>query len=134
MDPRTHLAIDAELVGAPVELGEGRATCELLTAEAMCADQRGLVHGGFIFGLADYAAMLAVNHPNVVLGAAETRFVAPVTRGERVRARAEVTAEKGRKRTVEVRCAVGERPVLEGTFTCFVLEHHVLEPSSGEKQ
>jgi acyl-coenzyme A thioesterase PaaI-like protein len=44
----------------------------------MAADQRGLVHGGFTFGLADYAAMVAVNDPNVVLGAAEVRFLAPV--------------------------------------------------------
>ena len=31
-----------------------------------------------MFGAADYAAMLAVNDPNVVLGNAELRFVAPV--------------------------------------------------------
>jgi acyl-coenzyme A thioesterase PaaI-like protein len=48
----------------------------------MVVDAHGLVHGGFVFGLADYAAMLAVNDPNVVLGAAEARFLKPVRRGD----------------------------------------------------
>jgi acyl-coenzyme A thioesterase PaaI-like protein len=48
----------------------------------MAVDDRGLVHGGFVFGLADHAAMLAVNDPNVVLGAASTRFLKPVRVGE----------------------------------------------------
>ena len=37
---------------------------------------------GFIFGAADYAAMLAVNQPNVVLGAAETHFLKPSRVGD----------------------------------------------------
>lgn len=32
----------------------------------MAADEYRLVHGGFIFGLADYAVMLAINEPTVV--------------------------------------------------------------------
>lgn len=127
--PNTHLAIDAALVGAVVELGDGRADCELACTAAMAADDRGLVHGGFVFGLADYAAMCAVDDPNVVLGAAETRFVAPVAVGDRVVARARRTASSGRKHTVEVSCAVGETEVMTGTFTCFVLDRHVLDKS-----
>ena len=93
----------------------------------MAADDRGLVHGGFVFGLADYAAMLSVNDPNVVLGAAETRFLAPVRVGEVVDADAEITATKGRKRVIAVRARVGEREVFSGTFTAFVLDQHVLD-------
>ena len=126
MTPNTHPRISATLVGVPGELSPGAATASLVTTAEMAADDVGLVHGGFVFGLADYAAMLAVNDPNVVLGAAETRFVAPVRVGEVVVARAQVVAEKGRKRVVEVACRVGERDVVTGTFTTFVLDEHVL--------
>ena len=122
----THLAISARLVGEPIEIGAGQATARLTTAAEMAADDRGLVHGGFVFGLADYAAMLAVNDPNVVLGSADVRFTAPVRIGDEVTATARVTAEKGKKRTIEVRASVGDRVVLEGTLTAFVLEQHVL--------
>lgn len=125
-EPNTHLGIDKALCGEPVELGEGSAVVSLTATSQMAADSHGLVHGGFVFGAADYAAMLAVNDPNVVLGSAETRFLAPVAVGEVVVATARVEAEKGKKRTVHVAAAVGETKVFEGTFTAFVLDEHVL--------
>ena len=126
MTPNTHLGINPTLCGTPVSLAEGTATVTLATTPQMAADERGLVHGGFVFGLADYAAMLAVNDPNVVLGAAETRFTAPVAVGQSVTAVATCQAIKGRKHTVAVECSVDERVVMTGTFTTFVLDQHVL--------
>ncbi len=126
MKPNTHPRISPEFVGEPVELSQGKSVARLRTRSEMCADDRGLVHGGFAFGLADYAAMLAVNDPFVVLGAAETKFLAPVALGETMVARAEVVEIKGKKR--EVRCVVAtDKTVFEGSFTCFVLEKHVLD-------
>lgn len=127
MTPNTHLAIDAALVGTPTALSEGRASVTLVTTDAMAADARGLVHGGFLFGLADYAAMLAVNDPNVVLGSADTKFLAPVRVGETVRAEAQREEVKGRKHMVRVVGRVGDRAVFEGVFTTFVLDGHVLD-------
>lgn len=127
MLPDTHLAIDRRLVGEPLEIGEGAASVALVTVAEMAADDRGLVHGGFIFGLADYAAMLAVNHPNVVLAGAETRFLQPVTVGERLLARARVEETNGRKSRVAVEVLREGVAVLTGTLTCFTLDRHVLD-------
>jgi acyl-coenzyme A thioesterase PaaI-like protein len=127
VEPSTHRAIDRRLCGEPVALAPGRARVELVTLPEMAVDERGLVHGGFVFGLADHAAMLAVGDPLVVLGSAEVRFTAPVAVGERVTAEAEVEGEEGRKRWVRVRARRGEEEVLSGVFTCFVLARHVLE-------
>lgn len=131
----THQALDRELTGEPEELGPGRATVTLATTPRMAADEAGLVHGGFVFGLADHAAMLAVNHPHVVLAAAETGFLAPVAVGDRLRATARVTAEEGRRRRVEVVVErlgdAGATPVLTGELTCAVLDRHVLD-TTGE--
>jgi acyl-coenzyme A thioesterase PaaI-like protein len=128
MTPNTHPRISRRLCGEPVQLEEGGATVDLVTLPEMAADDLGLVHGGFVFGAADYAAMLAVNHPNVVLGSADTRFVAPVRAGETVRCVARRTETKGRKHVIEVVGAVGKREVLRGTFTAFVLDRPVLAP------
>ena len=127
MNIETHRAIDRALCGEPEALSPGRARVRLQTTERMAADERGLVHGGFVFGLADYAAMLAVNDPNVVLGGAETRFVAPVRVGDVVDATAEIREEKGKKRVIAIEATVGERKVLTGTLTAFVLEQHVFD-------
>lgn len=119
----------------------------------MAADAAGLVHGGFVFGLADHAAMLAVNHPNVVLGSAAVRFLRPVAVGERLVAEATVAETAGRRNRVmvEVRrvaagggadaggavgavgaaSAAGET-VMSGELICFTLDRHVLEPPGEE--
>ena len=125
----THLQISKALCGEITALAPDVATAELMTTSEMVVDDHGLVHGGFVFGLADYAAMLAVNDPNVVLGSANVRFVAPVRVGELVRAHAEVEESKGKKRVVAVTARVGEREVFSGSMTAFVLDAHVLEQS-----
>jgi acyl-coenzyme A thioesterase PaaI-like protein len=131
--PATHLDIDTSSCGRLERLAVGQAEVVLTTTSAMAVDDRGLVHGGFVFGAADHAAMLAVNHPNVVLGSANVKFTAPVRAGQTVRARAVLVRESGRKREVEVEVFVlgddeaeGEA-VLLGTFNCAVLDQHVLD-------
>ncbi len=151
VQPRTHLALDRRLCGRPVDAPAGlagSARVELTTVAEMAADAAGLVHGGFVFGLADHAAMLAVNDPNVVLGSAAVRFLLPVAVGERLIAEANVAETAGRKSRVlvEVRRAaatagahggegggatVGEagaagEVVMSGEFVCFTLERHAL--------
>ncbi|MBX3126272.1 MAG: hypothetical protein KF718_06125 [Polyangiaceae bacterium] len=124
---RTHLGISQRLCGEPLELSDGFASARLRATAEMAVDERGLVHGGFVFGLVDHAAMLAINDPLVVLGSAEVRFVAPVRVGDDVIASARVSDTKGKKRTLTVTASVGAREVLAGTLTAFVLDNHVLD-------
>ncbi len=127
MDIRTHHSIAPHLCGTPRIVEHERAEVLLITSDVMVADERGLVHGGFVFGAVDYAAMLAVNDPNVVLGGADVRFLAPVRLGDEVVATAEVSGPPGKKRIVEVSATVAGKPVLSGRLTCFVLDKHVLD-------
>ncbi len=92
----------------------------------MAVDDFGLIHGGFVFGLADYAAMIAVNDSNVVLGAAEVKFLKPAVKNDTLVAEAQVSHEKGNKRMVSVVVINEDTTVFTGTFTCFVLEKHIL--------
>jgi acyl-coenzyme A thioesterase PaaI-like protein len=157
--PRTHLAIDRRLCGEPLDLertAEGTARVGLTTLPEMAADAAGLVHGGFVFGLADHAAMLAVNHPHVVLGSAAVRFLRPVAVGERLVALARREETSGRKSRVAVevrrggggeagqsggapqRSGEGEgaaeldagEPVMSGEFVCITLDRPALGPAA----
>ena len=123
---KTHEQIDPRLCGIPLLLEPDFSRVELKTDDAMKVDHLGLVHGGFIFGLADYAAMIAVNDPNVVLGAADVKFLKPVRMGETVVAEARVTLKKGKKQMVSVTVTRHDETVFTGEFACFVLEKHVL--------
>ena len=126
----THKKIDSALCGRPVRLEEGASQVSFLALESMAADDTGLVHGGFIFGLADYAAMICVNHPNVVLGAADVKFLKPVRVNDRLFANAVLEQSEGKKRIVRVTVGSDDQKVFEGLFTCFVLAQHVLKVQS----
>lgn len=126
-DHATHLAIDTSLCGKVVRLEKDYAEVLLHTTQCMTADAFGLVHGGFVFGAADFAAMSAVNDPLVVLGASTCRFTAPVKTGDAVLCKAKVMGEKGKKREVKVQAFVDEKLVFEGSFTAFVLDTHILK-------
>src|SRR5205807_729390 len=99
---------------------------ELTCDERMRADDEGLVHGGFLFGLADYAAMLAVNEPTVVLADATAKFLAPVVVGDVVIAFARVASSEGKRRAVDVEVKRGDVVVMSATFSCAVPSRHVL--------
>ena len=122
----THQAIDQTLCGRPLLVEEGYSRVEFVATAQMTADESGLVHGGFVFGLADYAAMIAVNHPNVVLGAADVKFLKPIVLGDTIVAEARVEEVQGKKHWVAVSVARRDDIIFQGMFTCFVLEHHVL--------
>ncbi len=126
MEPRTHKLSSRELVGEVVELKNGYAKVRLKTNERMAVDEKGLIHGGFTFGCADLAAMLAVNHPNVVLYKAEVKFTAPVKAGEEITAEGKIVEKSGKKIRVEVK-AYTDKTVLEGFMYCYIPERHVLE-------
>lgn len=127
MNIQTHQKIDHDLCGRPLDINDGHSRVEMFTTANMVVDGSGLVHGGFIFGLADHAAMIAVNHPNVVLGAAEVKFLKPVKSGETVIAEAQVKDKSGKKRIVSTTATRDGETVFEGVFTCFVLDRHVLQ-------
>ncbi len=127
MQLKTHLKINSELCGALKSLEEGCAEVELLCTEQMAADEEGLIHGGFLFGAADFAAMAAVNAPNVVLTASECRFLAPSRIGDVIVFEARVIEEDGAKAVIEVVGRREEKRVFSGSFKSYITDEHVLK-------
>ena len=71
---KTHQRIKPSLFGSIVSLEKGFSKVNLLTTNDMVIDELGLVHSGFIFSSADYAAATAVNEENVVISGAALVF------------------------------------------------------------
>ncbi len=127
MEINTHAKIDRELCGTPLELKEGFARVGLIPNVSMAADEQGLVHGGFIFGLADYAAMLAVNEANVVLAEANVRFLKPVQIGDNLVAEAKLIHQEKNKAKVRTEVRKNGELIFVGDFLCVIPRRHVLE-------
>ena len=127
MELNTHLELDNSLNGKVIELKSAYSKVELTTTPQMVADKQGLIHGGFIFCAADFAAMAAVNDPYVVLAKSETKFTAPVKLNDIVILEAIIKEQNGIKSTVEVIASVEDKTVFKGVFYTATLEKHVLE-------
>src|ERR1041385_1324324 len=134
MDIRTHQKIDTSLCGTPRVVDKDHAEIELRCDSRMGVDEHGLVHGGFLFGLASHAAMLAVNEPTVVLADASTKFLWPVVVGDVVVARAYVEGVKGKRHQVRIDIVLpgaadngGDVVCVEAVFQCAVPATHVVE-------
>ena len=123
----THQDINHGLSGDLVDLQKGSAHVVLETTQDMAADSVGLVHGGFVFSAADFAAMAAVNEPNVVLVGSDCQFLSPVRVGDNVDIRAKVRHSEGRKRNVNVVGHVHDIKVFDGIFKTVITEKHVLK-------
>ncbi len=124
---RTHNKINQDMSGELLLIEQGYVEIRLTTTPEMIADEMGLIHGGFIFSAADYAAMAAVNERNVVLVASDCQFLSPVKYGDIVDVVAKVRHKEGRKRNVMVEAYVHDIKVFEGEFKTVVLERHVLK-------
>ncbi|MDD2653148.1 MAG: hotdog domain-containing protein [Sulfurimonas sp.] len=123
----THERINRDLCGEIEKLEQGYVNLKLVTTQEMIADSMGLIHGGFIFSAADFAAMAAVNERNVVLVASDCQFLSPVKFGDIVNFTAKVRHKEGRKRNVHVTANVLDIKVFEGEFKTVVTERHVLK-------
>lgn len=124
---KTHQRIDEELMGEITFHERGNVELRLETTSEMVADDLGLIHGGFIFSSADYAAMVAVNEPNVVLVGSECQFLSPVKFHDEVLFKAKVRHKEGRKRNVHVDAYVHDVKVFSGEFKTVITEEHVLK-------
>lgn len=123
---KTHERINHDLSGEIIKLEKGYAEVKLEITPEMIADDKGLVHGGFIFSSCDFAAMVAVNEPNVVLVASDCQFLSPVKYGDVVNVIAKVRHKEGRKRNIKVTAFVYDIKVFDGEFKTVVTERHVL--------
>ncbi len=124
---KTHDLINSRYSGDLEMLKDGYARVRLVTNDDMRVDSYGLVHGGFIFCAADFAALAAVNDANVVLSACSADFLSPVRVGDEVVFEADVRYKDGRKREVHVIGSVLEIKVFEAILKTVVLEKHVLK-------
>jgi len=123
----THAKIKKSLCGNVIFLEKGHSKTTLQTTNDMSVDSLGLIHSGFIFGAAEYAAVAAINEENLVIISSKTKFLAPAKNGDLVEFDAKAKFEDARKREIKVIGKINEIKIFEGIFQAVVLENHILK-------
>lgn len=133
-DLLTHAKLRSTLVGNLTELSKGYAKVLFHTTQEMIIDDFGLIHNGFIFGSAEYAAAASINEENVVIIGCRSKFFAPAKLGDTIEFEARGRFEEARKREIKVVGKINEIKVFEGIFQAIVLEKHILQTKIGDLQ
>ncbi len=94
------------------EVNSGTATA-YLTVEPDMVNGIEVLHGGFVFALADYVFACAANSvlPRVATADAQISFLAPARLGETLVAEATVSFSGGRRVIIDVTVCVAERTI-----------------------
>jgi len=130
---KTHTKIDQNLCGKLVELEPRKyAKVKFEAIEQMAVDEHGLIHGGYIFGAADFCAMATINEPNVVLASSKSRFLAPIKIGDIVIFESEVIFDDDKRQEVSVKGIFNNVKIFDGIFSTVVLSKHVLKLKPGQ--
>lgn len=124
---KTHQRIKPNLFGNIISLEKGFSRVNLLTTNDMVIDELGLIHSGFVFSSADYAAATAVNEENVVVIGARTSFLAPAKVGDLIEFEAKAKFEDSRKREINVVGKINDIKIFEGVFHAVVLDKHIFK-------
>jgi acyl-coenzyme A thioesterase PaaI-like protein len=131
---KSHGKMKSTFAGNLVELKKNSAKVILQTTNEMVVDEFGLIHSGFIFASAEYAAISAVNEENLVIIGCRSKFFAPAKVGDLITFEAKGRFEEARKREIKVIGMINEIKVFEGIFQAVILEHHILQTKIDELQ
>lgn len=131
---KTHQKIKNIYVGTLSLLSKNQSKVVLQTTNEMAVDEFGLIHNGFIFGAAEYAAVAAVNEEFIVIIGCRSKFFAPAKAGDIITFEAKGRFEEARKREIKVLGLINDIKVFEGIFQAVLLEHHILETKLDELQ
>lgn len=122
---KTHRELKSRYVGTIIELKKGYSKVQLTTIADMVLDSLGLIHSGFVYLAADYAASVAINEENLIVIGSKIGFYAPAKLGDVIEFEAKSRFEDTKKREVHVIGTISEIKVFEGTFQLVILDDHI---------
>ncbi len=123
---KTHYRVTGDLSGRVVELKPGFAKVSLITTNEMTADDKKLVHSGFLISSAIFCAMASVNDPYVTPLNANVKFLSPVKVGDIVIFEAIEKIQKGKRREIIVTGMLNNIKILTVELVALVFEEHIL--------
>lgn len=122
---KTHRDLKPRYSGIITDLKKGYSKVQLTTTSDMTLDQEGLIHSGFVYLAADYAASVAINEENLIVIGSKIGFYAPAKLGDIIEFEAKSRFEDTKKREVQVIGKISDIKVFEGTFQLVILDDHI---------
>lgn len=115
------------IVGELLELYRDKAIVKFTPNERMAMDESKMIHAGFVFNSASFAAMAAINKKYSVLIAADVKFLAPIELGHEVIFKAEAIQSDTKKREVKVEGYLLDIKIFDSLFHIAVFDKKIFK-------
>ncbi|TLD97462.1 PaaI family thioesterase [Helicobacter jaachi] len=120
-------SMPANIVGELVELYRHKAVVKFVPNERMIMDESKMIHAGFVFNSASYAAMAAINKKYSVLIASDVKFLAPIELGHEVIFKAEAIQSDTKKCEVKVEGYLLDIKIFDSIFHIAVFDKKIFK-------
>jgi len=115
--------IGAEIVGELIDLNLGLNGISILeTTPEMAFSKTNIVRGHHIFSQAESLAMAVVDAEVALTGVSNIKYLSPVSAGDKLIAKAEVTRVRGNNHFVHVKIYVNQVQVFRGKFILVIIK------------
>lgn len=115
--------VGAEIVGELVDLNLGTSGISILeTTPEMAFSKTNIVRGHNIFSQAESLAMAVVDAEVALTGVSNIKYLNPVSAGDKLIAKAEVTRVRGNNHFVHVKIYVNQTQVFRGKFILVIIK------------
>ena len=122
-------AIDKkDIIGELIDLELGKvAVSTLLVTQDMVLEKAGVLHGYFMYAMADTLSLALVDAEHALTGVANVKYKVPVRAGSKLVARAEVANKRGPRYFIHVFIRSNNVEVFRAKFTIVALDDQVKE-------
>ena len=122
---RIKTIADSDVVGNVIDIVLGKSGISMMNVtNDMVFEKNKIAKGHFIYAQANALALAIIDAPKAVTGIANIKYLLPVSEGEKLIAKAEVTRVRGNKYFIAVRTRSNEKEVFRVKFIMVSLEEN----------
>lgn len=120
-------ALKSELCGSILKMTYEEVITKFVPTKQMISDESNLIHSGFIFNAANYAAMCLVNQPHAITIGAEVEFLAPVEFEQEMMFLATIKQSNAKKFEISVKGTLLDIKIFEAVFHIAVFDKQLFK-------
>ncbi len=126
-DLQVCTSMPSNIVGELVELYRNKAIVRFRPNERMIMDESKMIHAGFVFNAASFAAMAAINKKYSVLIASDVKFLAPIELGHEITFKAQAIQSDTKKCEVKVEGFLLDIKIFDSLFHIAVFDKKIFK-------
>lgn len=126
-DLQVCTSMPSNIVGELIELYRNKAVVRFRPNERMIMDESKMIHAGFVFNAASFAAMAAINKKYSVLIASDVKFLAPIELGHEITFKAQAIQSDTKKCEVKVEGFLLDIKIFDSLFHIAVFDKKIFK-------